>query len=391
MLVKQGALEKVYSKVANSRDGYGFNPGPSLMSKSITIDTGKPGFKDGVAQLIVEVSDFSFGGFFKGNNTRFVRDITIDTTPPRINILQSVRYIRPGGAGVVTYQVSGDTRTHGVHLNDTFFPGFPLAQGPKQTFIAYVSLSHDTSKIERAAVIATDPAGNSTSTTFTPVLKRARTKQDRINVGDSFVSKQIPGMEALYPEMEGSLLEKYLYINRTVREQNNAFIKKLCSTTLEDRLWAGRFLRMAGSSRAEFADHRYYYYQNKAIDEQIHLGVDIASTKMAEVRAANKGKVVYADYLGIYGNTIVLDHGQGVFSLYSHLTQIDVNCGDIIDKDKRLGRTGTTGMSGGDHLHFSILVNGIFVTPVEWWDSHWILVNIDEVISRSISKHQIQR
>jgi murein DD-endopeptidase MepM/ murein hydrolase activator NlpD len=94
------------------------------------------------------------------------------------------------------------------------------------------------------------------------------------------------------------------------------------------------------------------------------------------VLAANRGKVIFADYLGIYGNMVVLDHGLGVFSLYSHLSQIGVVEGDIVEKNGVLGATGTSGMAGGDHLHFSMLVNGVLVDPLEWWDEHWLDLNI---------------
>ena len=140
---------------------------------------------------------------------------------------------------------------------------------------------------------------------------------------------------------------------------------------------------MAGSSRAGFADHRTYFYKGEAIDKQVHLGMDIASTRRADVKAANRGKVAFADYLGIYGNMVMVDHGQGVFSLYSHLSQINVAPGDDVERSAVLGLTGTSGMAGGDHLHFSMLVNGIFVTPKEWWDQHWVEVTIEEPITDS--------
>jgi murein DD-endopeptidase MepM/ murein hydrolase activator NlpD len=113
--------------------------------------------------------------------------------------------------------------------------------------------------------------------------------------------------------------------------------------------------------------------------------MDIASTSKADVRAANRGQVVFADYLGIYGNMVLVDHGQGVFSLYSHLSKINVGPGDMVDQQTVLGLTGTTGMAGGDHLHFSMLVNGVFVTPKEWWDQHWIDVTIQQPITEAKS------
>lgn len=135
---------------------------------------------------------------------------------------------------------------------------------------------------------------------------------------------------------------------------------------------------MAGSAKAGFADHRTYFYKGKAIDKQVHLGMDIASTRHVPIKAAGTGIVVFGDYLGIYGNMVLIDHGQGLFSLYSHLSQINVSPGDLLQKGDILGNSGTSGMAGGDHLHFSILVNGIFVTPKEWWDQHWIDITIDD-------------
>jgi len=177
--------------------------------------------------------------------------------------------------------------------------------------------------------------------------------------------------------MNGSNSEKYLYANSTIRTMNNKKIHDLCMQPDSKRHWSGRFTRMAGSGKAGFADHRTYYYQGKPIDKQVHLGMDIASTRHAPVKAAGTGKVIYSDYLGIYGNMVMIDHGQGVFSLYSHLSQSNVSPGDMLKQGDVLGNTGTSGMAGGDHLHFSMLVNGIFVTPKEWWDQHWIDVTID--------------
>ena len=106
------------------------------------------------------------------------------------------------------------------------------------------------------------------------------------------------------------------------------------------------------------------------------MGIDLASVRHADIQAANSGKVIFAEYIGIYGNTVIIDHGQGVFSLYSHLSQIKVVKDDMVKKGDVLGSSGTSGMAGGDHLHFSILINGIFVDPLEWWDGSWLEINI---------------
>jgi murein DD-endopeptidase MepM/ murein hydrolase activator NlpD len=94
------------------------------------------------------------------------------------------------------------------------------------------------------------------------------------------------------------------------------------------------------------------------------------------VPAANSGVVVFTGELGIYGQTVILDHGFGLFTMYSHLSRITAQKGDRVAKDAVIGNTGSTGLAGGDHLHFSVLVQNTFVDPVEWWDPHWIKDNV---------------
>ena len=124
--------------------------------------------------------------------------------------------------------------------------------------------------------------------------------------------------------------------------------------------------------QSKYADLRSYYYDGQVVDEQYHLGFDLAATRHYPVPASNSGEVVFAANLGIYGNTIVIDHGLGVSTLYAHLSGMDVDKGARVDKGEDIGRTGDTGLAGGDHLHFSVLIHGVPVTPLEWWDEKWV-------------------
>ncbi len=374
----QNDQTKTLYKTAFKRRSYKGQAGPTKESKAISFDAKKLGFKDGPVLLTLETSDFSFRGWLKGNTTSITRKIILDTQPPRIQILHSEKYIIPGGSGIAIYRLSDKEARHGVMLNGHFNPGFLIGDGRDDTFITFFGLPYDAKTIKTLAVTAVDRAGNRTVVPFSTIYKADRKKRDRINVTDGFLNKKIPEFEQFYPDLTGTFLEKYLYINNTVRKQNNQKISSLCNTPSAKRMWKDKFTRMPGSSRAGFADHRTYFYKGRPVDKQVHLGMDIASTRHANVRAANSGKIVYADYLGIYGNMVMIDHGQGVFSLYSHLSQINVAPGDKVTQKSVIGLTGTTGMAGGDHLHFSMLVNGIFVTPKEWWDQHWIEVTVDE-------------
>jgi murein DD-endopeptidase MepM/ murein hydrolase activator NlpD len=379
----QGEITKELYTMDNPRTGYIGKIGPTEDKREISFDPKKLGFKEGKIGLVLEARDFSLRGLLQGNKTVLTKDITVDLNPPTVAILHSERYISPGGSGIAIYRVSEPGTQTGVIFNGHLNPGYPLGSDRPDTYIAYFSLPYDSENISEARIFATDQADNTASVTFSPVFQKIAQKHDSINITDGFLNAKIPEFEQHYPEMQGTPVEKYLYANNAVRDANNKAISEACSKSSAERLWKGRFLRMLGSPKAGFADHRTYYYQDKEIDKQVHLGVDIASTERVAVQAANTGKVVFADYLGIYGNMVILDHGQGVFSLYSHLSQINTKVGDLLEQGKVLGLTGTSGMAGGDHLHFSMIVNGVFTMPKEWWDTNWIDVTIDSPIRDS--------
>ena len=188
----------------------------------------------------------------------------------------------------------------------------------------------------------------------------------------------MPEFWNIYPNLRGKYLETFVKVNTELRKKNHQEIRRICSISQPTPLWQGAFIRPRGARRAGFVDQRTYYYKGKAISHSVHQGVDIASIAHAPVIAANHGIVVYRDYLGIYGNTIIIDHGLGLFSLYGHLSNFQVEKNQQVKKGDVIGYTGTTGLAGGDHLHFSILVQGEFVNPVEWWDAHWVKNNITQ-------------
>ena len=381
-ITQEGVSKELFTTVF-PRQGYTGVIGRSIDQRKLVFQPKEAGFKDGPATITFSASDYSARNFLKGNVTTVSQAVTIDTTAPKVSIVHNERYIFPGGSGIVIYRISDPDARHGIVFNGTFFPGFLVGDGQEDTNISYFALPYQAETISDSFVVAEDLAGNQAKVSFTTVYKKKEFKSDRITVGDGFLDQKIPEFEQNYSEMQGNSVEKYLYVNNELREQNNNQISLLCKKPHPQRLWSGSFTRMSGSTRSGFADHRTYYYGDKPIDQQVHLGIDIASTKHADVSASEKGLVVHADYLGIYGNMVLLDHGQGVFSLYSHLSQIGVAPGDQVEKGDRLGLTGTTGMAGGDHLHFSMLIHGIFVTPVEWWDQHWIDVTIEEPLADS--------
>ncbi|MGD9948722.1 MAG: M23 family metallopeptidase [Desulfobulbus sp.] len=355
--------------------------GPQILDEKVTIDAQKAGIKQGEAELIISVRDFSLNGFFKGNETVQRIPVIMDTIPPKVALVHGQRVIQPGSTGLTVYTVAEQPERQGVLIDNAFFPGYPT--GKKDTYVAYFALPWNAQAPARTRVVAYDEAGNEGTAPFAASFKTVPEKHDIIHLSDNFFQEKIPEFEQHYPEMKGNLLEKYLYVNNHVRKSNAQAIAKACANPDPSQLWSDRFLRMPGAGRAGYADQRTYMYNGQAVDYQTHLGVDIASVAKAEIRAANRGKVVYADYLGIYGNIIIIDHGQGVASLYSHLSSIETTVGSMVEKNQPIAHSGATGMAGGDHLHFSMLIHGIFVTPKEWWDQHWINVNIKSALNES--------
>jgi len=170
-----------------------------------------------------------------------------------------------------------------------------------------------------------------------------------------------------------NFLASYLAINRELRRMNNETIANLALETSPEILWRGPFKQLINTAvEAGFADQRTYVYNGSDVDHQVHLGFDLASTAAAPVRAANRGRVLHAGWLGIYGNCVILDHGMGLQSLYAHLSSIGVSEGQVVESEAELGRSGSTGLAGGDHLHFTMLLGGHAITPIDWWSAQWV-------------------
>ena len=343
-----------------------------LVEKTIPMRPLPQGLRDGEAQTKVSAKDHSWNW---GNPVSAEKAVVLDTTPPQLSVLGTLHYANQGGTGVITYQVSEEVPRTGVQVGETFFPGYAVAQG---RYVAYFAVPLDASSKTPTVALAEDPAGNRTQTGFRLNIKPKAFKKDKIEISDSFLQNLLPYFTSKDPSLKGTPLEIFLAVNRKQREADHQETQKISKETAPKPLWSGIFLRLPNSKpMASFAQDRTYHYGGKEVDRQIHWGVDLASLAQSPVPAANSGIVVFAGPLGIYGNTVVIDHGCGLFSLYSHLSKLETEVKREVKKGDTLGRTGATGMAGGDHLHYAMMVHGIFVNPLEWWDEHWIRDNVD--------------
>lgn len=332
----------------------------------------------GRVNLNIQVWDYSRRGGGDGNMSLIQHKMTIDTIPPAIRAISRMHNIYKGGTCLVVYRTSSDTIESGVYVDDHFSPGFPANKDSKdRTHIAYFALPFNAGPDPNIYLWAKDRADNETLSNFYTHIKPKRFGRENINITDSYLKNVLPYFDYYNLDPEESDINKYLKINNELRKADNQALYNLLKKTAPQKLWEGTWTRLKGAATtAEFADHRTYYYKDEKIDEQYHMGVDLASLANSPVTAANNGRIIFAERNGIYGLTVVIDHGQGLASLYGHLSEIKVVPGDMVKTGDIIGNTGQTGLAGGDHLHFSVLVNGVFVNPIEWWDSHWIKDNI---------------
>jgi len=372
----------------------GWLKGGSLHETSIKIPvTPKDlGFSDGKATLRLVVRDYSWRDWWNGNRTYTEKEVVIDTRPPRIEVLSHAHNVNQGGAGLAIYRTSEDCSQSGVMVGDRFYPGQAGFFKDAHVYLAFFALGFDQGTDTAIHLEATDLAGNQGQGGLNYHLRRKVFRKDRITISDGFLKSKLPEFSVEIPlDDKMSLVDKFLAVNRDLRKSNYQKIVEVCHNSQNKLLWHGAFLRLPKSaSHARFADHRTYFYEGKEIDRQVHLGIDLASLANSPVPVANAGMVVLARTLGIYGGTVIVDHGFGLFSMYSHLSYIGVKPGDQLASGDILGRTGATGMAGGDHLHFGMIVHDTFVNPVEWWDERWIQHNVlsklDEV--KTITKQE---
>ena len=359
--------------------------GPDRIRISRTFDRqSHPELQAGAATVRVSATRPVVFGLSERSTTVAV-DVEVRLQPPRLAVASTFHYVNHGGSELVVYTVSPSDAVSGVRVGDRLYPGYPAAglveAAGDNLRLAFFALDYDQDLSTPIELYATDAAGNEASAQFDHRRFPRNFRRSRINVSDGFLRRVVPSIVGQAPELadeqpdgtDEDLLDLYLFINGDLRRQNRATLIELASGTAPRVLWDGAFRQLANSQvESGFADHRTYLHEGDEVDQQVHLGFDLASTANAPIRASNAGVVVRADYFGIYGNCVIVDHGMGLQSLYAHLSSIAVSPGDEVEQGQQLGLSGQTGLAGGDHLHFAMLLNGRPVSPVEWWDPHWI-------------------
>ena len=327
-----------------------------------------PQLRDGNARLTIEATSNDL----LHKRGRWEGEVTVVTQPPSVTADAEQHYLYLGMADLATLTVSGNWTEAGVRVGDQKFRAWPMPGGKPGMFSLY-AFAWNMPAGTVPVVYAANGAGNQAASPLVvqfPKKEQPKYTTHELQVSDAFLQKVVNELD---PNGTGDPVARFVRINSEMRRANNQTLSDLRLKTADKFLWSKPFIRQPHSqAESSFADVRNYIYHGKKIDQQVHLGYDLAVTQHVGVQASNDGKIVYAAPLGIYGNCIVVDHGYGLQTIYGHLSRIDVHEGDMVKQGQVMGLSGQTGMAGGDHIHFAMQLDGVQIDPKEWWDAHWI-------------------
>ncbi len=349
----------------------------------IGFEYGSDNFK-----LTIYATDTSKWNFFRGNTALKVSRLKIDDKKPDLFSLTTSYGITRGGSALAIFKAT-DENLKELYIQTNFGKKFKPTPFYKEGYYAVLLAWPLKEKRFSAKVIAIDEAGNKTRARLSFFLKKIKIRNSDIQEKESFINGKITDLAEDKPEETQNLTptQKLRFINEIYRTQNDALIKRYASKVDHNRFDEFNlkpfYPLKNGKVVGSFGDHRYYYYKNREniISESYHLGIDLASIKMDNILITNPGVVVFANYNGIYGNSLIIYHGLGLYTVYGHCSTLLKSRGDVVKGGETAAKTGATGLALGDHLHFSTMVQGVFVRPAEWMDSKWIQTNITDVIN----------
>ncbi|MDQ1264234.1 MAG: hypothetical protein QG559_1235 [Campylobacterota bacterium] len=344
--------------------------------------------KESDIKIIVEAQDASKWNFFAGNSSVSEYALKIDKKRPIVNTVANSYKIKKGGVALVVFKAE-DENLKELYIETNFGKRFIAQPFYKEGYYIALLAWPILQESFRATVFVEDNAGNKAQAPIPLYLQDAQYQVSNINITDSFLKGKIAELSEEFDETQGVSddIERFKIINETIREKNEKLIYEITSKVPQEMLSDFKVNKMYPLKNAavvaRFGDHRIYSYAEKDISESYHMGIDLASNAMADIRPQNGGEIVFNGYNGLYGNMPIIHHGLGLYTLYGHCSTVNVNVGDVISSGMNIANTGKSGYAMGDHLHFGILVQGIEVRPDEWMDESWIKLNINDVINNA--------
>lgn len=388
---------KFYKIRATTNDGLVvLNKEETIMNKpkSIQLWLPKPDINlpDGtILHYDIAITNWNNANFFKGDTIKKKLTLTISTQKPVIEIIASSNKINYGGSALVIFKVNSfDIKELKISNGSENFKAFPFL---KEGYYAVILAWGVQNRSFRATISATDSALNNKIITIPLIKIPIKYADSTLKLKEEFLEDKmqslIESIDRTYPESIQSNFAKFRYINEKVRLEDEEMIRFVTTQNLDSTSpltppnWDKFVPLKSYVIVGRFGDSRTYVSSKGEKSLSVHLGLDIASIKNDQIFNSNVGKVLLAKQLGVYGKTILINHGFGLSTLYSHLDQISVSQGEVVYSGSILGLSGQTGWAFGDHLHFGVLIQGIPVRCAEWLDSKWIQHNITNVFEKA--------
>ncbi len=297
-------------------------------------------FADGPHKVSVTATDRSL---YK-NQKHYTLPFYIDNTPPKLHIPPEI--LRVGQGRTLTLFLQADEPLAAIEgkLFDKSATLYPTSSENLYRSFLGVGVT-STVKNYPLTVNAIDLAGNETEHTFQVEVNKTKFARG--------------GYIVLSPQ------KQQIMMDRSKGREDNAKRGAAYAKANEEakQLWEGRFIRPTeGRLTSPFGKYREYSTGVR----RHHYGTDIANVVGTPIYASNRGIVTLADRLHIYGNAVILNHGQGISTSYNHLSEIHVKAGERVEKGQQIGLMGATGQATGSHLHWGMVVKGVAVAPEEW-------------------------
>lgn len=357
----------------------------------------------GDATIVVQTIDRSI---FKNKQTSTF-PVKVDYAAPSVEPISVEHNANLGGAELVFYRVKDENSVFsGTKIGSQLFQGFPAKnldpffENFPNVYFAFFPVPFTWNREDQIQLFAQDVAGNIGTSSFRYSVRPYKGVAGKIQMSEQFLQSSVNTLFNAYKKIDSDFkgwpvrefstaptpeewIERFAVVNVRYREWTEKQVRALLSNQPQAvKYWDGPFIRMVGAvTESGFGAKRTYMIGGREAGQSIHYGVDLASISQAPVVAGNDGIVLFAGDLGIYGNAIVIDHGFGLSSLYGHLSSIGVSTGQPVKKGEQIAKSGSSGLAGGDHLHFEIRLHGEPVHPREWWDQKWITDHIEGKIA----------
>jgi len=307
--------------------------------------------------------------------------VRLVTQVPVVDVVYTPQLGR-GKSGLVIYTVKAEAPFQTWLVDNLGLRYYPVQRGG--VWVSPVGWPLGSS-VYHLKVVVQDAAGSHVEEVVRFSSVRVSYRVRSIPLASDFAQSQ--GKEVGLTNLKGDPLADYEALMQAFARQTKASIFDLTYR----RPSAGVFFLTnlafrpleAYETSSLFGDERRFLVNGKTVRSSYHSGIDLVSPQNTPIVSSWGGRVVFADYNGAAGNTVLIHHGLGIYAVYMHLDRILVTQGEVVSPGQQIGFVGKTGYSTGAHLHLGISVQGRYVDPSDWTNQGWI----EEALLRPLARY----